>query len=55
MNDNNLCFPGALLVKNTSLQRLKKSYFGGGTVDIAGVDEFFHHPRKDVTQWYELL
>ena len=42
---------GALLIKNTSLHRLNKIYFGGGTVDIAGVDEFFHHPRNELTQW----
>ena len=42
---------GALLIKNTSVHILKKRYFGGGTVDMAGVDEFFHHPRNEHTQW----
>lgn len=42
-------------MKNTALDKLKKKYFGGGTVDIAGVDEFFHHPRHDRSQWLVLL
>lgn len=46
---------GALLVRNSSLHKLKKLYFGGGTVDGAGVDKFFHFPRHELTAWYELV
>jgi len=46
-----VCTVGALLVKNTSAHKLKKVYFGGGTVEGAGIHEFFHYPKSDTSEW----
>lgn len=37
---------GALIVKNSSAHVLKKTYFGGGTVDISLPSQNFHKNRK---------
>jgi len=46
-----VCTVGALLVKNTSAHKLKKVYFGGGTVEGAGIHEFFHYSKSDTSEW----
>ncbi|CAG2059987.1 unnamed protein product, partial [Timema podura] len=44
---------GALLVKNSSSDVLKKSYFGGGTVLIALSSERYHVPRPTLSDRFE--
>ncbi|KYM94649.1 Molybdenum cofactor sulfurase [Cyphomyrmex costatus] len=44
---------GALLVKNTSSDVLDKTYYGGGTVDIALSSERFHRKREILYQRFE--
>lgn len=50
-----LTFEGCLLVKNSSSHVLKKVYFGGGTVEVAGVDEFVVNLKRDVSQRSERI
>ncbi|XP_012536309.2 molybdenum cofactor sulfurase 3 [Monomorium pharaonis] len=44
---------GALLVKNSSSDVLKKVYYGGGTVDVALSSERFHRKRQVLHQRFE--
>ncbi|EFN88009.1 molybdenum cofactor sulfurase 1 [Harpegnathos saltator] len=44
---------GALLVKNSSSDVLKKVYYGGGTVDVALASEMFHRKRQVLHQRFE--
>lgn len=41
---------GALLVKRSSGVQLRKTYFGGGTVDAALATEDFHVKCKDLSE-----
>jgi len=41
---------GALLVKNSSEAVLVKTYFGGGTVEVALSSERFHSKRKQLNE-----
>ena len=38
---------GALIAKKSSLKRLRKKYFGGGTVDMALIHSNVHNPKED--------
>ena len=44
---------GALLIKNSSVGVLKKTYFGGGTVDLALVRKNVQYLRKNVSHCFE--
>ncbi|CAK9823391.1 Molybdenum cofactor sulfurase [Anthophora retusa] len=44
---------GALLVKNSSAHVLQKTYYGGGTIDVALSSEIFHVKRKNLHQRFE--
>nr|XP_012223051.1 PREDICTED: molybdenum cofactor sulfurase 1 [Linepithema humile]XP_012223052.1 PREDICTED: molybdenum cofactor sulfurase 1 [Linepithema humile] len=44
---------GALLVKNSSSDILRKVYYGGGTVDVALSSEMFHKKRQVLHQRFE--
>lgn len=44
---------GALLVRNSSSDVLKRNYFGGGTVQIALSSERFHVPRLEISERFE--
>ncbi len=47
------CFvAGALLVKNSSANVLRKTYFGGGTVQVALAAEAYHVNRKNISERY---
>ena len=41
---------GALLVRCGSERVLEKTYFGGGTVQVALAQELFHVNRKDISE-----
>ncbi|KAI0207670.1 Molybdenum cofactor sulfurase [Lamellibrachia satsuma] len=44
---------GALLVRQGSHQLLQKTYFGGGTVQVALARELYHVHRKNVSERFE--
>lgn len=44
---------GALLVRNKSAHVLKKTYFGGGTVEISLAKQKFHQFRKTLHERYD--
>jgi len=44
---------GALLVKKSSANVLQKTYFGGGTYDLAIAEEHVSIPRKDFVEQFE--
>ncbi|XP_054847805.1 molybdenum cofactor sulfurase [Eublepharis macularius] len=44
---------GALLVKNESASRLRKTYFGGGTAAAYLAGEDFYSPRRSVAERFE--
>lgn len=44
---------GALLVKRSSCHLLRKTFFGGGTVEASLTSEDFHVKRQDISQRFE--
>ncbi|XP_078038329.1 molybdenum cofactor sulfurase [Augochlora pura] len=44
---------GALLIKNSSADVLRKVYYGGGTVDVCLSSEMFHVKRRSLYQRFE--
>ncbi len=44
---------GALIVKSRAVNKMKKTYMGGGTVSAIGISPFFSHAKSDFASAFE--